>query len=130
MLPRHLRLRDRRDFKRVYQRGLTVALPTLVLYWRKNSGHGLRIGFSVSKKLGGAVQRNRLKRRYRAIARELLPACPPGGDLILVARPAAAQAAYSRLKAEMAQALALVARKRNGSGPSKPALGAAVGGNP
>jgi ribonuclease P protein component len=119
MLPQHLRLRSRRDFKRVYQRGQTLALPTLALYWRKSAGQGPRIGFSVSKKLGGAVQRNRLKRRYRAIARELLPVCPPACDLIFVARPAAAKADYGRLRAEMAQALAQTAQKR-GKGASPP----------
>jgi len=111
MLPQQLRLRDRRDFKRVYQRGQTVALPTLVLHWRKSGGPGPRIGFSVSKKLGGAVQRNRLKRRFRAIARQLLPSFPPGCDLIFVIRAAAAQASHSRLSAEMAQALARAAQK-------------------
>ena len=111
MLPKQFRLRDRRDFKRVYQRGQTVALPTLALYWRKTGGPGPRIGFSVSKKLGGAVQRNRLKRRFRAIARQLLPHCPTGYDMIFVIRPAAAKANHNRLNAEMAQAMAKVGQK-------------------
>ena len=119
MLPKHLRLRERRDFKRVYARGQTVALPSLVLYWRKSGGPGARIGFSVSKKLGGAVERNRLKRRCRAIARELLPHCPRGCDLIFVARPAAATANYRRLKRDMEQALILAAQKKGNSGQYK-----------
>ena len=112
MLPKPLRLRSRRDFKQVYQRGQTVSLPTMVLYWRKNGGLGKRIGFSVSKKLGGAVERNRVKRRCRAAAHELLPKCPSGFDLVFVARPAAAKADYSHLQADMAQTLALAAQKR------------------
>ena len=124
MLPKHLRLRERKDFKRVYQRGQTLALPTLALYWRKSGKAGPRIGFSVSKKLGGAVERNRLKRRYRAIARQLLPQFPAGVDLIFVARPAAAKADYRRQSAEMAQALAQVAAKRAKDGNSKPKKGA------
>ena len=119
MLPQHLRLRERRDFKRVYTRGQTVALPCLVLYWRKSAGCGPRIGFSVSKKLGGAVTRNRLKRRCRAIAWELLPFCLPGCDQIFVARPAALEADHGRLKAEMARALTLAAQHRGKGGPSK-----------
>ena len=122
MLPKHLRLCSRRDFKRVYQRAQSVALPTLALYWRKNGGLGPRIGFSVSKKIGGAVQRNRLKRRYRAITRELLPAILPGFDLVLVARAAAATADYSRLKAELTQALSLMAQKNNKGGKKSPKL--------
>jgi ribonuclease P protein component len=120
MLPKQLRLRLRRDFKRVYQHGQMVALPTLALYRRKNSGSMLRIGFSVSKKLGGAVQRNRLKRRFRALARELLPLYSTGYDFIFVIRPAAALADHSRLKAEMAQALSLVAQKRGKGGKRRP----------
>ena len=128
MLPQRLRLRDRRDFKRVYQRGQTVTVPTLALYWRKSGGPEPRIGFSVSKKLGGAVQRNRLKRRCRASARELLPQCPPGCDLIFVARQAAARADYRRLKSDMAQALLLAAQKKGKSSKGKAAPGA--GGQP
>jgi len=117
MLPQQLRLKDRRDFKRVYLQGKTISLPTMILYWRKSGGWDkvnpapTRIGFSVSKKLGGAVQRNRLKRRCRAIARELLPACPPGYDMIFVGRKMATEVDYLRLRADMSRALALLKQK-------------------
>ncbi|MCL1905755.1 MAG: ribonuclease P protein component [Clostridiales bacterium] len=120
MLPKHLRLRDRRDFKLVYKRGQTIAVPTLALYWRKTGGQGPRIGFSVSKKIGKAVERNRIKRRCRAVSRELLYHFTPGTDYIFVLRPAAAKADYQRLKADMAKSLALVTQRREKSGPSKP----------
>lgn len=111
MLPAQNRLRQRRDFKRVYQRNRSVAVPCLVLYWRKTGRGPKRIGFSVSKKLGKAVQRNRVKRRLRAAARELLPAFPSGHDVIFVARAAAREADTARLTAEMARALALMKSK-------------------
>jgi len=105
MLPSTNRLRLRRDFKRVYARGRTVAVPCFVLHWRKGVTGRKRIGFSVSKKLGKAVQRNRIKRRCRAAAREMLSEIPLGFDLVFVARATAREAAYSRLLADMAQAI-------------------------
>jgi len=120
MLPKPLRLCSRRDFKRVYQRGQMVVLPTLALYWRKNGEKSPRIGFSVSKKLGGAVQRNRVKRRCRAAARELLSLCPPGYDLIFVARAAAVRVEYGCLRAEMERAFHLMKHKSTEKTKKKP----------
>ena len=119
MLPKDLRLRNRRDFKHVYQRGQKTALPTFTLYWRKNSGKSPRIGFSVSKKVGNAVKRNRLKRRFRALAYELLPNIP-NCDLIFVIRPLASKADHSLLKKEINEALIAAVNKGHiGKPPSK-----------
>lgn len=115
MLPPASRLRQRRDFKRVYQRGRSVAVPCFVLHWRKNGSPRTRMGFSVSKKLGNAVKRNRIKRQCRAAARQLLPTLPKGYDLVLVVRAAAAAADYARLKEQMEKAIALM-RQKNAEG--------------
>ncbi len=51
-----------------------------------------RIGIICGKRVGGAVVRNRAKRRLRAVARSLLPKLPPGWDILLVIRPPGATA--------------------------------------
>jgi ribonuclease P protein component len=60
-----------------------------------------RIGFVVSKSVGGAVVRNRVKRRLRAQAAALLPSLPPGVDLVVRAQPAAAQSTSSEVGEEL-----------------------------
>ena len=111
MLPEVNRLRQRRDFKRIYQRGKSLALPCFVLYWYKNPKNETRIGFSVSKKIGKAVARNHLKRRLRAIAKEQLTKFPSGYDYIFIVRTAAVTADYAALSKQLVQALQKLAQR-------------------
>lgn len=57
------------------------------------------MGFVVSKGVGNAVIRNRVKRRMRAVMAEMLPSLPGGIDLVIRANPAAADASYAELDA-------------------------------
>jgi len=86
VLASYNRLRERKEFKRVYRRGKSKANDTLVLYFLPNKLEVTRIGFSVSKKIGNAVERNRVKRRLREICRENISSIKPGYDIILIAR--------------------------------------------
>ena len=86
MLPSNHRLRRTSDIKAVYSRGRSYVHPTLVVYVLKGSGEASRIGFSVSKKLGGAVVRNRIRRRLREASRSIVPRLSPGTDIVVVAR--------------------------------------------
>lgn len=87
--PRPGRLSRSAEFQRVYRQGRSHANRQLVLYvFQSPSGGGSRLGLSVSRKVGGSVERNRVKRLLREAfsgAREQLP---PGNDVVLVARPA------------------------------------------
>ena len=80
-----VRLNTNSDFRRAYTRGKAYTDPALVTYVRKNRAGICRIGITASKKIGGAVQRNRAKRVIRAAA-EMLPAFQPGYDIVFVAR--------------------------------------------
>jgi ribonuclease P protein component len=96
---RRHRLSRSRDFDAVYRKGRSVSTRFLVLYAfpRDEEGEGEpRLGLAVSRKLGGAVERNRLKRRLRAsfdVLRERLPA---GHDYVLIARPGLREAVESK----------------------------------
>jgi ribonuclease P protein component len=70
-----------------------------------------RFGFTVSRKVGGAVVRNRIRRRLRALVATLNPVLVrPGCDYVLIARPGAAERSYAELKVDLEEALARVHR--------------------
>ena len=74
------------DFRRVYGRGKSCTSPAQVVYCLKNRAGVCRIGITTSKKLGGAVQRNRCRRVIREAYRHLQPHCRGGWDIVFVAR--------------------------------------------
>jgi ribonuclease P protein component len=66
----------------------------------------MRVGFTVTKKIGGAVVRNRMKRRFRALARELLPGMGiRGADHVLIGRSGAVERDFTLLRDELRRAL-------------------------
>jgi ribonuclease P protein component len=76
---------------------------------RQDSDPTKRVGFTVTKKIGGAVVRNRMKRRFRALARELIPAHgQAGADHIMIGRANGIERDISLLRADLTQALARV----------------------
>jgi ribonuclease P protein component len=78
---------------------------------RKDGSPEMRVGFTVSRKVGGAVVRNRMKRRFRAVAREILPeAGVAGADHVLIGRPSGIEHPFDQLREELARALRKVAR--------------------
>ena len=94
-------LKQNSDFRRVYARGKSAVSLRVVVYCRKNRQDGNRMGFTVSKKLGNAVTRNRIRRRLREIARLNAEHTKQGYDLILVARSRAVNAEYQILEADV-----------------------------
>lgn len=78
---------------------------------RRDGDPTMRIGYTVTKKIGNAVVRNRMKRRLRALARELLPqAGLAGSDHVLIGRAGGIERDFALLRAELAKALAKLAR--------------------
>jgi ribonuclease P protein component len=90
MAPKRSRLSRSSDFQRIYRQGSSTASRFLVLYsFRRpvESGEGPRLGLSVSKKLGGAVVRNRVKRLLREAVAASQEHLAEEYDLVLIARP-------------------------------------------
>ncbi|MCR5664774.1 MAG: ribonuclease P protein component [Oscillospiraceae bacterium] len=97
-------LKKNSDFRRLYAKGKSAATPWLILYARKNRLGVNRLGYTVSTRLGGAVTRNRVRRRLREIARLNAPSLRQGYDLVIVARGRSVGAPYRRLDAAFLEA--------------------------
>lgn len=83
-------------------------MPGFVLLVRPrgDDDRGMRVGFTVTKKIGNAVMRNRMKRRLRALARELLPAEGiAGADHVLIGRAGGVERDFGLLRSELSRAL-------------------------
>ena len=107
-------LRKRADFLRL-NRGRRFAAPGLVLQAAPcpEGGADIRLGLTVTKKIGNAVIRNRARRRLREAARAVLPvAGRPGYDYVLIARAGTLARPFTALKADIERALAAVHKPR------------------
>ena len=91
-------LKKNSDFHRLYARGKSAVTPYLALYVRKNRLGVSRCGYTVSTKLGGAVVRNRVRRRLREIVRLNGARLVPGYDVVIVARSRCVDAEYRKME--------------------------------
>ena len=114
------RLKRRREFVRASNRGRKAAVPGLVLQAVEREGgeSDLRCGFTVSKRVGNAVRRNRARRRLRAIAAEIMPLrAVPGFDYVLIGRAATPDRPYDALRRDLVAALKRLKLCQDGTQP-------------
>jgi ribonuclease P protein component len=99
------RLRQRADFLAAAT-GAKAPTSTFVLQMRRRQNGPIRVGFTVTKKVGSAVERNRIRRRLREVVKLSLPTpMRPGHDYVLIGRRAALNAPFERIKEEFDRAL-------------------------
>lgn len=98
------------DFRKVYQRGKSLADRNLVIYTMKNKSYKSRIGISISKKVGKAHERNRIRRCIKEAYRLNIDDKVLGGyDLVFIARINAADKDYKELE----RSLKYICKKAN-----------------
>lgn len=118
MLPAENRLGDSDTFRVAVRRGRRAGTSTLVAHlWVDDSASecSVQVGYTVSKAVGNAVTRNRVKRRLRHLTREHLPLLqelPGRVALVLRALPASAQASHASLAADLDGVIERVTRPR------------------
>nr|WP_101787534.1 ribonuclease P protein component [Nonomuraea indica] len=112
MLSRHSRMRRGEEFQAAIKRGKRAGRPTLVAHLSVSGDEAPRVGFVVSRAVGGAVVRNKVKRRLRHLMRDRLDRLPRGSLLVVRANPPAASARSEHLAAELDLALDRLLRRR------------------
>ncbi len=127
------RLKTRPEFLKVAATGAKWVTPGLVLQMRrrpatpatesvKDTGaKQVRVGFTVSRKVGNAIRRNRARRRLRAAAAEVLPEHSRAGcDYVLIGRAGTIERRYADLVADLRMALARIGTKGTRRRPRRP----------
>jgi ribonuclease P protein component len=122
VLPAGHRLRASSDFAATFRgpRGARAGSTLIVVHANQadaRAGQPPRVGFVVSKAVGGAVVRNRTKRRMRALMAARVSALPAGTDLVIRANPIAAQANSADLAADLDSLLARVTARLGAGRP-------------
>lgn len=102
-------LKKRSDFQRIQSSSLKIATKSLVLYAapaNHNEEKTLRVGLTITKKVGNAVIRNRIRRRFRVLTRRVMPSLAPEGfDYVVIGRKAAIDREFSGLEKDLRYAL-------------------------
>ena len=110
--PPAARLRKRAEFDRVYKGGDRHSSANMTVIFLAPTGRGgPRVGFTAGRALGGAVVRNRIRRRLREAVRRHLRELRAPADVVFHPRKSALRAEFSQLEAEVTRAFAVISKK-------------------
>jgi len=123
--PRSFRLLRHSDFERVYKQGRRHFSSSMTVFYlgrktadlnagtkkKEDTAVGLRVGFTVGRALGGAVDRNRMKRRLREAVRLLRPVQAPNADVVINPKKSVLKVEFETLLNEVQRAFAVIAEK-------------------
>ncbi len=110
--PRSNRLLRHADFERVYKQGKRhFAAHMTVFYAPRDEGEGMRVGFTVGRVLGGAVQRNRMKRRLREAVRLRGFKADVAADVVINPKKSLLTAEFSAVQGEISKAFQVIEQK-------------------
>ena len=110
VLAREHRLTSSEGFERTVRSGVRAGSRTLVVHGRSGSAEPVTVGFVVSRAVGNAVTRNRVKRRLRHVVRDRVDRLPASWDLVVRALPPAASASSAELARDLDSCLRRVLR--------------------
>ena len=119
------RLRRRREFLLVQRRGVKLRSRHFLLLLHPNDLGHVRIGITVSRKVGNAVIRNRIRRLVREVFRQNKGWFPPGWDLVLIAKRQSADVTYAEVWQDLRKSRARMARVAARSGRPSPSSSSA-----
>jgi ribonuclease P protein component len=102
-MPSPPRLTAPEQFRQVYREGTRIADERLVVHARARGTGPARVGIAVRRQLGGAVERNRVRRRLREASARAHRALPAGVDVVIVPRAEAATASFEELVASLTE---------------------------
>jgi ribonuclease P protein component len=106
------RLLRHADFERVYKQGRRhFSTHMTVFYLERMDGEGMRVGYTVGRALGGAVDRNRMKRRLRESVRLCRPAASPAVDVVINPKKLVRTAEFKVLISEVSRAFEVIVQK-------------------
>jgi ribonuclease P protein component len=109
--PRTARLLKHADFERVYKQGRRHFSSHMTVFYLRQAEGGARIGFTVGRVLGGAVQRNRIKRRLREAVRQRRSILKGAVDVVINPKKSVLTVGLPALFEEMSRAFDVIARK-------------------
>jgi ribonuclease P protein component len=113
--PWHHRIVNGLEYRAVYDAGLKIHSERFVLFAKTNTLGHHRLGITVSRKVGGAVVRNRVKRLFREIFRRSSAEIHPSFDIVLNAKRGCAGARYEELRKEFLAVMAKLPRPDSGA---------------